>query len=116
MSRAHDTVSLAEQIREEEKGLSQDTTEESDAFRAAERPIEELYAEETAIRAKFKTGTWLLGGFLGLVVGLKLLSLSIHRRRLDYEPDRATCLSCARCFDYCPVGKKEDQEEPSEAT
>jgi formate hydrogenlyase subunit 6/NADH:ubiquinone oxidoreductase subunit I len=36
------------------------------------------------------------------VIGLKLVSLSLHRKRTDYEPDRGDCFACARCFEYCP--------------
>ncbi len=38
----------------------------------------------------------------GLVVGVKLIYLSVRRRRADYQPDRAACVSCGRCFWYCP--------------
>jgi formate hydrogenlyase subunit 6/NADH:ubiquinone oxidoreductase subunit I len=38
-----------------------------------------------------------------LVVGVKLIHLSIRRRRTEYQPDKANCVSCGRCFWYCPV-------------
>jgi ferredoxin len=47
-------------------------------------------------------GGWIVGGFVGLVIGLKLIGLSIRRKRTDYEADRASCLACGRCFKYCP--------------
>jgi len=47
----------------------------------------------------------LLGGFLGLVFGFTLAGLSVFRYRKDYEPNKGTCFSCARCMDYCPVEK-----------
>jgi ferredoxin len=79
----------------------------SPAFRTAGRPEEELYEDlyqqAAAIRAQFVWGGGLLGAFLGLVVSLKLLSLAVRRTRTGYEPDRAACLSCGRCFRYCPV-------------
>jgi formate hydrogenlyase subunit 6/NADH:ubiquinone oxidoreductase subunit I len=37
-----------------------------------------------------------------LVIVGKLVSLSLHRRRTDYEPDRGECVGCARCFEFCP--------------
>ncbi|MHC4407171.1 MAG: hypothetical protein ACYTG0_46760, partial [Planctomycetota bacterium] len=40
--------------------------------------------------------------WIGLVIGVKMIHLSIRRRRIDYEPDRAGCVSCGRCFWYCP--------------
>ena len=42
------------------------------------------------------------GAWVGLVVGVKLIHLSIRRRRAEYEPDPANCVSCGRCFWYCP--------------
>ena len=42
------------------------------------------------------------GAWIGLVIGVKLIHLSIRRRRTEYEPDRANCVSCGRCFWYCP--------------
>jgi len=33
---------------------------------------------------------------------LKLLAPSFARRRSEYEPDRAGCFACARCFESCP--------------
>jgi ferredoxin len=86
----------------EETGQVDGTTDASDAFRAAGRPVAELYQEASAIRSRFAVGATLLGGFLGLVVGGKLLALSVRRRRTDYEADRASCLACGRCYAYCP--------------
>jgi formate hydrogenlyase subunit 6/NADH:ubiquinone oxidoreductase subunit I len=37
-----------------------------------------------------------------LVIGAKLISLSLRRQRGDYEPDRGACVACARCVEYCP--------------
>ena len=35
-------------------------------------------------------------------MGIKLVSLSLRRRCTDYQPDKANCVSCGRCFWYCP--------------
>jgi len=48
-----------------------------------------------------RLGGW-LGAWVGLVIGAKLIHLSIRRRRRDYQPDRTSCVSCGRCFWYCP--------------
>jgi NosR/NirI family transcriptional regulator, nitrous oxide reductase regulator len=106
LARLHPTVQLAERIAAEEEGLVADLTLESEAFRASRRTISELYAEAHAARADFKPKSGGLGAFLGLVVAWKLVSLSIVRRRKDYEADRVACVSCARCFPYCPVEKE----------
>ncbi|HUV62427.1 MAG TPA: 4Fe-4S binding protein [Sedimentisphaerales bacterium] len=101
-ARAHETVRLAERIYLEETGEVTDTTDASAAFRATGKEIEALYADASNIRAQFGLGGWFFGGFVGLVVGLKLIGLSVWRQRQDYEADRAGCLACGRCFEYCP--------------
>ncbi len=111
-SRVHQTVRLAERVYQENEGQVTDTTDASDAFRATGRPVEELYAEASAIQGKFVIGGWLLGGFIGLVAAAKLVAASIRRQRTDYEADRASCFACARCYSYCPRQRiKEDRKE-----
>ncbi len=101
-SRVHTTVRLADRIYLEESGQAEGTTDASDAFRATGKDTKELYAEALAIQARFGLGGWLAGGFVGLVIALKLIGSSLRRHRIDYEADRAGCLACGRCFEYCP--------------
>ncbi|HQE82635.1 MAG TPA: 4Fe-4S binding protein [Candidatus Hydrogenedentes bacterium] len=105
LARLHPTVRLAERIAGEEMGYYDNMTIESEAFRASVKTNAELYAEARAVRADFKWKSVLLGAFLGVVIAGKLVGLSIARRREDYETDRQACVSCARCFPYCPVEK-----------
>ena len=101
-SRVHFTVRLAERIVLEDAGQVVETTDASKAFRDTGQPKEALYAEAQRVRERFSMGGWLLGGFLGLMIGCKLIALSVFRRRTDYDADRAGCLACGRCFSYCP--------------
>jgi NosR/NirI family nitrous oxide reductase transcriptional regulator len=101
-SRAHETVRLARQIYLEDTGKTEEVTDASTAFRATGQEIKELYKQASNIRARFGLGGWILGGFIGLVIGLKLIGLSVWRQRTDYEADRASCLACGRCFNFCP--------------
>ena len=78
---------------------------EVEAFRASGKSRETLMAESHDLLNKFRVGSMWLGGFLGLVFGLTLAQLSTFRFRKDYEPNKGTCLSCARCIEYCPVQK-----------
>jgi len=105
-AQVHYTVQQADRVRAEETGLVEGTEDISEGFYKTHRPREELYAEAAVIRGRFAWGTTLLGVWVGLVVGVKLVHLSVRRTRTDYEPDRATCLSCGRCFQYCPVERK----------
>lgn len=108
LSRIHRTIALVEQIGVERDGAA--STLQSDAFRASGKSVQMLYDEAEAVRSRFMTGSWILGAFIGLVIGCRLIGLSIRRTRKDYEPDRASCFSCGRCMDYCPVGRKEVQQ------
>ena len=73
------------------------------AFRDTGEAVASLYERAAAIVAKFGWGGALFGGWVGLVFGVKLVQLSLRRRRDDYEPDRAACVSCGRCYWYCPT-------------
>ena len=105
-SRMHPTVRLAERIYLEDNSKVQDTTDASEAFRATGKDTEELYKEALNIRTEFGLGGWFAGGFLGLVIGIKLITASIWRQRTDYEAGRASCLACGRCYKYCPVERE----------
>jgi ferredoxin len=102
LSRLHPSVSLAEEILLENSGGRAEMTDETKAFRASGKPEEELFSEAAAVRRRFRTGGWFFGGFLGLVVSLKIAGLLIRRRRVEYDIDKGACLSCGRCFAYCP--------------
>jgi ferredoxin len=98
----HRDVRLAEQVYLEETGQVQETTDASNAFRNTGRPLNDLYAGAIALRHRFALLGSLLGGWTGLVVGVKLVVLCVRRRRTEYAPDPALCVSCGRCFEYCP--------------
>jgi polyferredoxin len=102
LSRMHRDVRLAERIYLEETGQIQGTIDASDAFRNTGRAVKDLYSDAAALRHRFAWLGTLLGGWTGLVVGVKLVTLSIRRRRIEYAPDPALCVSCGRCFEYCP--------------
>jgi NosR/NirI family transcriptional regulator, nitrous oxide reductase regulator len=102
LARLHPTVATARQVVAEDAGISRATTLESDTFRASGEPAVELLGHARAIRRRFRAGGWWLGGFMGLVFQGKLIALAVRRRRIYYEIDHAACVSCARCFIYCP--------------
>jgi ferredoxin len=98
-------VKLAQHLYLDKNEISEDIQVEIDAFKSAGKSAEDLYIEATAIVRHFKTGSMILGGFLGLVIGITLLNLTRFYHRTDYEPNKGSCLSCGRCMDYCPVEK-----------
>ncbi|MCC6355778.1 MAG: 4Fe-4S binding protein [Verrucomicrobiae bacterium] len=99
----HHTVALSRQILMEGAVPGTPSTQASDAFRASGRAVAALHEEAAAIGHRFAVGSALAGAFLALLFGLKLLALTRRPGRADYETDRALCLSCARCFRFCPV-------------
>ncbi|MHC4214126.1 MAG: 4Fe-4S binding protein, partial [Planctomycetota bacterium] len=101
-ARSHETVRLAERIYLEETGKVEGTTDASDAFRSTGKENAELYDQASAIREKFGFGGWFFGAFVGLLLGLKLIALTVRRENTDYEADRAGCIACGRCYSYCP--------------
>jgi ferredoxin len=58
------------------------------------------------IQKQFRLGGALVGAWMGVVIGGKLIAHSIRRRRGEYTADAGTCLACARCFRSCPVELK----------
>lgn len=103
-ARLHPTVSLAENHArrlspESVAGLS---TPERLALERAERQVKELIPRAVDLRERFRrAGLW-FGIWSGLVIGIKLISLGMVRRRTEYQPDRTGCFACARCFASCP--------------
>ena len=103
-SRLHPTVSLADQlVRAQGTAPKYGALSPDDlALDRARQDPKEILTQAAAIRRKFSRGGLIFGAWVGLVIGVKLVSLSVRRRRTDYEPDRGDCFACARCFEYCP--------------
>jgi len=103
LSKAHPDVYLAElmisqpEIKNDLKNIDVQT------FLSSGKTMETLVEEAKAIRLQYRTGSILIGAFLGLVIALTLLNQVIFRRNEDYVPNRGDCFSCGRCMDYCPV-------------
>lgn len=102
LSRYNSTVAVAERILEEKQDPSLEPTLETKTFRSKGMTESELFKNAIAIRSQMNLGGWLVGGFIGLVFGLKLIGYSTVRTQKDYEIDRTHCFSCARCCTYCP--------------
>jgi ferredoxin len=100
----HPTVALAERyVRQQsapvDYGLM--TPEMLSLQRAGENP-EAILKAAADLRHRFDLACMLFGGWIGLVIGLKLISLSVRPGRTDFEPARGACVACARCFTDCP--------------
>lgn len=102
MSRYNNTVRLAENLIVEQTNPQLEPTLETTTFRTQGTPETELMASAHRVRAQMNVGGWLLGGFVGLIFGAKLIGVSLSRTQKDYEVDRTHCFSCGRCCPYCP--------------
>ncbi len=47
----------------------------------------------------------LLSTWFGVVIASKMMIQAFSNRRNHFETDHAACLSCGRCYEYCPYGK-----------
>jgi len=103
LSRFNRTVYLADLIIEHPETKNDPNNIDVRTFMSLGKSTETLISEAVVIRNQFNTGCWVLGGFMGLIIGSSLIRLSTFRKREDWEPDKTNCLSCARCMPYCPV-------------
>ncbi|HKM93902.1 MAG TPA: 4Fe-4S binding protein [Prolixibacteraceae bacterium] len=106
ISKAHPDVYMAELLISHPEIKNDPDNLDVQTFLASGKSMEQLVDEAKVIRIKYHTGTWILGGFLGLALGLMLMNQYVIRRRNDYAPNKVACYSCGRCMDYCPVKKK----------
>ncbi len=100
------TVMLAKEIRQEQNTGIESTSKAVVAFKEAGKTEKELFAEEQQIIGRFRKAAPWAGLFLGLSLGIALVSLTIRNKRTEYVPDQGKCYSCGSCFKYCPVKVK----------
>lgn len=106
LSRAHPDVFLANLLVSRPEVKNDLDNLDVQIFLSSGKPLETLVEEAEVIQDQFYTGGWILGGFIGFVIGMTLLNQVVFRRKTDYEPHKGNCYSCGRCIKYCPVIKK----------
>lgn len=77
------------------------------AFNELGVPVNMLYASADVRWNHLSIACTLFGAWASLVIGVKLIRLSIRRRRTDYLPNPTACVACGRCFRDCPVEREE---------
>lgn len=107
LATVNSTVRLARDIRSEKETGIQSELKSVLAFKEAGKTEVQLFSEEASIIGQFRKGSPWAGIFLGISLGIGMVSLNIRPRRNDYVPDRGKCFSCGRCFKYCPIQRKD---------
>lgn len=104
VSKLNPTVELAERHLNQQKARVDYgvMTPETLSLQRAEHDPEALLKSATDLRQRFWWACVAFGGWIGLVLGVKLVSLSLRKLRTEFEPDRGACFACARCFRSCP--------------
>ncbi len=105
LSRSNKDVRLYEMVIQHEANPEEVLSVELDAFYGQGGVIEELAKRAEKVQADFNFYSTIAGVFIGLVIGISLIELSVKRTRKLYEIDHAACVGCARCFSYCPQYK-----------
>ena len=113
LSTIHPTVKLAEEIKWEIDHNKITDSEESKAFHGSGIPVTQLFEDAGRVQSWFNLGAWLGGSLLGLFFGISLIRSSIVRRQTDYEPNKGSCVSCGKCYKYCPVQKQTEVPNPT---
>lgn len=114
LSRANKEVHLYDLVVQQEAEPQDELSLELEAFYGQGRTLEELTATYEQVQADFKLYSTIAGAFIGFVIGLTLINLSVKRTRKQYAIDRAACVACGKCFSYCP--QNQNVVEPSKPT
>jgi NAD-dependent dihydropyrimidine dehydrogenase PreA subunit len=102
----HPLVRLAQQVQGQQAGFMEETTDEVKAFYSSGQTLEALYKTADDKQEQFAVGSAMAGGFMGLVIAGTLLIHSVFWKRSEYEAQRAGCVACGRCYNYCPRHQK----------
>ncbi|MCX6320849.1 MAG: 4Fe-4S binding protein [Bacteroidia bacterium] len=103
-------VRLAREIRLEKETGIESLSKAVVAFKESGKTEIELFAEEEIIISRFRKASPWAGMFLGISLGIGMISLTIRSKRNEYKPHQGRCFSCGRCFKYCPI-KVQTQNE-----
>jgi NosR/NirI family transcriptional regulator, nitrous oxide reductase regulator len=99
-------VQLAKEIRLEKETGIESVSKAVIAFKESGKTETELFSQEEMIIDRFRKASPWAGLFLGISLGVGIISLTIRSRRSEYKPNQGKCYSCGRCFKYCPIKVK----------
>ena len=96
-------VRLAREIKLEKETGIESLSKAVVAFKESGKTEIKLFAEEEIIISRFRKASPWAGMFLGISLGIGMISLTIRSKRNEYKPHQGRCFSCGRCFKYCPI-------------
>lgn len=100
----HPDVALLQQLQRETE-LNRGETKESAAFLASGTPLSELEARAASASRAIAWGSGIFGAYAAAVFLVFYILRHRVRRETGYRIHQGRCVSCARCFDSCPVLK-----------
>jgi len=106
LSGANSTVRLAREIRAEKKSGIESALKDVVAFKESGKTESVLFGEERLIIRRFINASPWAGAFLGISLGIGMISFTIRSKRYEYKPHQGKCYSCGRCFKFCPIKVK----------
>lgn len=106
LARVDNKVRLAREIRMENQEGVEAVSKAAVAFQESGKTDEELFAEEQHVIGRFRKGSPWVGIFLGMSLGIGFYRRSTRKLRTEYQPDKGRCISCGKCFSYCPDNVK----------
>lgn len=104
-------VKIARELEELQSDPSRSPSEDVQRFQETGTAPMALRAAAASTERRFLLWSRIAGGGVALLLMLKLLQLSMHRRQEGYEPIRGECFSCGRCFRYCPIQRRKREEK-----
>ncbi|MDR0415551.1 MAG: 4Fe-4S binding protein [Prevotellaceae bacterium] len=105
LSQTNKSVRLYRMVAQSEVAPQDELSPELEAFYGQGGTAQELSLRVESIQADFRRYSAVAGALIGVVIALSLITLSLKRTRKTYEISDAACVSCARCFDYCPKNR-----------
>jgi NosR/NirI family transcriptional regulator, nitrous oxide reductase regulator len=100
---------LSHRLWLEESGQLKTHSLESEAFLSSGKVAKELHKEAEVIYRRTYRGLWLMGFFISIVIILTIIRNLASSAQRRFTVDRANCLSCTRCLEYCPLTKENQQ-------
>ncbi len=101
----HPDIALAAQVARETE-FDRGSTPQSAAFLASGAPLAELASAAGRASSSITIGSTLFGIFASVVFLAFLVSTYRIRKAEGYRIHQGRCVSCARCFEYCPVRRE----------